>query len=345
MSSRDRKDDPRPIVALAAAILGLAAWHLVSHAHLHRHGVPVHPGSLVPYALGALAIATAAATHRVWATRRTLASRRAVAVVPADGFEPRPETVAAFAAALAAGSRRIGGWSDRRASTVRVRLTNDARGRLVYLVSLPARDLSRLRAALGPYRGVELRDPADVLAVEDGPARAAERPRAVRAELVLARPSSEPLARPPLDPDPLAPFAAALAGVSWGRGETVEVCVDLLPAVGMRATRLRRRMRRQARRRGRRGGPAVGEVLGGVRGGGLTDPIDLYDRRALAKGIEAKLREGATLFEAQVLVRVVAPEKARAKAVLAGVLDAFSTTGDRNHLQVRGRRAVAGGCA
>jgi hypothetical protein len=337
VSSRGGKDDPRPIVALAVAILALAAWRLISHLNLGRHAVAVHPASLLPYALGALAIATAAATHRLLATRRTLASRRALAVVPADGFDPRRETVAALAAALASGSRRIGGWADRRASAVRVRLTDDAQGRLTYLVEVPARELGRLRTALGPYRGLEIREAAEVLAVEPAEKDDDRRPRTVRAELVLARPSSEPLARPPLDPDPLAPFAAALAGVRRDRGEVAEVCLDLLPAVGMRAGRLRRRMRRQARRRNRERGSSLAEALGGAhRGGGLTDPLDLYDRRALAKGIEAKLHEGATLFEAQVLVRVTAPEKARAKAVLAGVLDAFATTEDRNRLRVRG---------
>lgn len=344
MSSPGRAADPRPIVALAAVLLALAVRHLIAHLDpgIGPHLLVGHRGLAISLALGATAIATAPATHRVLATRRALASRRAVAIVPADGFDPRPETVAALAAALASGSRRIGGWADRRASAVRVRLTNDARGRLAYLIEVPARELGRLRTALGPYRGIEIGEAADVLAVDDGRGDDGrgedERRRAtVRAELVLSRRSSEPLARPPLDPDPLAPFAAALAGVRRDRGEVAEICLDLLPAVGMRARRLRRRMRRQARRENRGRSLSLGEALGGGRsGGGLTDPLDLYDRRSLAKGIEAKLREGATVFEAQVLARATAPDKARAKAVLSGVLDAFATTEDRNRLVVRG---------
>jgi hypothetical protein len=335
MSSPRRASDPRPIIALAVAVVALALWHLVSHVDLHPHAVRVDLGPLIPFALGATAITTAPATHRILATRRTLASRRALAIVPADGFCPRPESVAAFAAALASGSGRIGGWADRPASALRVRLTDDASGRLVYLLELPGRDLSRLGSALRAYRGIEVCDVAEVLAVE----RRAEEaePRTVRAEMVLSGPSFEPLARLPLDPDPLTPFAAALAGVRRDRGVEAEVCVDLLPAAGRRARRLRRRMRRGARTRNRDGGPSLGEVIGGARGSsGRTDPVELYERRALGKGLEAKLREGATLFEAQILLRVSAPDKARAEGVMRNLQAAFATTEDRNHLRVRG---------
>ena len=335
MGPSRRPDDPWSIVLLAAAIVALALWHLLSHAHIHPHPAAVHLASLIPFALGATAIASAPATQRILATRRTLASRRTVAVVPADGFAPRPETVAAFAAGLAEAGRRIGGWTDRPASAVRVRLANDAAGRLVYLIELPERDLSRLRSALRSYRGIEVRDAAEVLGT-GGPAEEADR-CVVRAELILARPSFEPLARLPLDPDPLASFAAALAGVRRDRGVEAEVCVDLLPAAGLRAGRLRRRMRRQARRRHRQTGPSLGEVLGGTRGSsGRADPLDLYDRRALGKGLESKLREGATLFEAQVLLRVTAPGRDLAKGVMRNLKAAFAPTEDRNHLRVHG---------
>jgi hypothetical protein len=152
--------------------------------------------------------------------RKTSAERtasRIIELAEETRSVPRPETVAAFAATLAVGSRRIGGWADRPASAVRVRLTNDARGRLAYLIELPERDVPRLRGALHAYRGVELRDADEVLAVperEDGE----EEPRTARAEMALARPSFEPLARLPLVPDPLTPLAAALAGVRRDRG-------------------------------------------------------------------------------------------------------------------------------
>jgi hypothetical protein len=342
VSSPGRSDDPRPIIALAVAILALVAWHLLSHLQLdlrpHRI-LAAHIGSLAPIALGATAIAAALATHRLSSTRRTLASRRAHAVVPADGFDPRPETVAAFAAALAAGSRRTGAWADRPASAVRVRLTNDAQGRLVYLLDAPGRDVSRLRSALHSYRGVELRDAAEVLAVDE---RKETPSRTARAELTLARPAHEPLARPPVVPDPLTPFAAALAGVRRDRGIAAEVCVDLLPAAGSRAGRLRRRMKRQAGRRGGERRPSVGEVLGGDREAGATDPLELVERRWRGKALESKLREGSTLFELQALVRVAAPDRARALAVLRNIEAAFATTADRNHLRVRGLPLLGG---
>jgi hypothetical protein len=338
VSSPRRTEDPRPIIAVAAAIVGLALRHLLVRLHLdlspHRFLVS-HLGSLVPIQLGATAIATASATRRIIATRRMLASRRSVAVVPADDFDPRPETVAALAAALASGSRRIGGWADRPASAVRVRLANDARGRIVYLVEVPERELSRLRSTLHAYRGVELRDAAEALAAPPRPER--EETRTVRAEMVLARPSYEPLAWPPLIPDPLTPFAAALAGVRRDRGFEAEICVDLLPATGRRAGRLRKAMRRRARRAGGGRRASVGELLGGASTAcGGPDPVDLIERRMLGKGLESKLREGATLFEAQILLRVSAADAERAKGFLRNLIAAFASTDDRNHLRVRG---------
>jgi hypothetical protein len=339
MGPSRRSEDPRPIVALAAVILCLALWHLLAHLHADlrpHHLVVAHLGSLIPIALGATAIASAPATQRLISTRRTLAARRALAIVPADGFDPRPETVAALASGLAQSGRRTGAWIDRPASAVRVRLTNDAAGRLAYLIEVPGRELPRLRNTLRPYKGVEIRDAEDVLAVEDRGHETERRRRAVRAEMVLAGPAYEPLARLPLDPDPLTPFAAAMAGVRRDRGEVAEVCLDLLPATGHRAARLRRRMRRRAKRRSRDGGASFAEVLGGGGGDARPDLVDRFERRELGRGLESKLREGAPLFEAQILLRAAAPHKARARTVLAGLRDAFATTADRNHLRVRG---------
>ncbi len=84
------------------------------------------------------------------------------------------------------------------------------------------------------------------------------------------------------------------------------LCVDLLPVVGRREGRLRARMRRQARRR-HDGRPLLEKLGGEQRPPHRTDPVDVFDRRALGKGLEAKLREGATLFEAQVILRVRPP--------------------------------------
>ncbi|MGE0503785.1 MAG: hypothetical protein AB7F97_03750 [Solirubrobacterales bacterium] len=318
------------MLALLAALLGYALWRPLSH--IHPEALLAHASSLAPIALGATAIASALATQRRIATRRALRTRRAVAVVPADEFDPRPEQIASFAAQLGRSDRRIGGWFDRPASALRIHLTNDSEGRLVYLLEAPEREAARLRAALRGYRGVELRDASEVLGAEGGE----EAAQAVRAEMVLSQPSVEPLARLPLDPDPLAPFAAALTGVERGRGETVSVCVDLLPASGRRARRLRRRLRRQARRRGREPGVGLAEVLAGERESRSRDPVELFERRALGQGLEAKLREGATLFEAQVLVCARAPHRGRAKSLMTSLLAAFEPLADRNWLRASG---------
>ena len=50
-----------------------------------------------------------------------------------------------------------------------------------------------------------------------------------RAELVLALDSTLPLRTVPLKPDPLQPFAAAVADVLADLGEDAEVAIDLLP--------------------------------------------------------------------------------------------------------------------
>ncbi|MGH2940077.1 MAG: hypothetical protein ACRDPE_18360 [Solirubrobacterales bacterium] len=276
-------------------------------------------------------IASALARQRHIATRRTLASRRSVAVVPADEFDASPDSVVSFAAQLARSGRRIGGWWDRPASAFRVRLTNDAEGRLVYLLDVAERDLSLLRGALRSFRGVELRDPADVLgegAVSEG------EETTLRTELVLARPYVEPLARLPLDPDPLSPFAAALAGIDRTEGEQAEVCVDLLPIGGLRVLWRRWSMRRQATRRSEAVElPGIG--LGGERSG-RGDPGEMAERRDLGRGLDVKLRGGAPLFEAQILVRARAPERGRAEGVMRGLLAAFGPFSDRNWLRASG---------
>ena len=69
----------------------------------------------------------------------------------------------------------------------------------------------------------------------------------LRTELVLARPSVEPLARLSPKPDPLQPFAAAI-GRLRSRARTRASASTCLPASGFRAARLRRRLRREARR-------------------------------------------------------------------------------------------------
>jgi hypothetical protein len=333
------------MLAIFATALALAAWRLISSIQVDRLAASVL--SLAPFALAAIAIASALATHRFLATRRTLRSRRSVAIVPADEFDAEPDAVLRFAAQLAASERRVAGWVDRRASAVRIRLAGDPERRLVYLLEVPERAVEALRTALASFEGVEERPAEEVLGEAEevlGEAEVAgetdveaddREPAVLRTELVLARPSVEPLARLSPKPDPLQPFAAAI-GRLHSDGEEASVCVDLLPASGFRAARLRRRLRRQARRiHGERRDWAA--LLGGEeRRRGRPDPQEQVERRGAVQAVDAKLRDSGELFEAQILLRCEAPSRGRAEAGMSGLLAAFSPLADRNHLRASG---------
>jgi hypothetical protein len=327
MNQLDPKD-PRPMLVLLAGVLGLATWRLLSNLHplsLLSSAVP-----LAPFALGALAIALAQARQRLVCTRRTLAGRRTLALVPADGFDPGPEAVLRFASQLLRVDRGVLGWLDRRGSAIRIRLAQDPDGRLVYLLGFPARSEVLVRDALGAFRGVELRPPDEVLgdAVDDpGPP--------VRAELVPARPSVEPLARLALDPDPLSPIAATMASADVGQGERIEVCLDLLPAAGLRRARLRRRLRGQARRLRRRETGRLGPLLEGERRR-AAGPEESFAVRQISKGLQTKLAEDGPLFEGQFLLCVRSPRRGRAKVTMQSLLSGFEASADRNWLRVAG---------
>jgi hypothetical protein len=275
MIGKDRSD-PRPMLALFALLVAAAIARAVSGIHVDR--LLASAASLAPVALGALAIATALATQRFLATRRTLATRTAAAIVPADEFDAKPEAVLRVAAELARADRSVRGWFDRRACALRVRLTNDGDGRLVDLLEVPARSRQLLRNALRGYEGVELREAAEVAPEPDRGGKVT-----LRTELRLARPSVEPLARLDNEPDPLQPFASAMASLRPQDGERSTACLDLLPAAGRRRTRLRRRLKRQARRaHGER--RSLMEVLNGERRRDAADPAELIDRR-LSSGL------------------------------------------------------------
>lgn len=328
--SSGNPQDPRPMILIFIGAITVAAWRTVSS--LDPDGVLAAAGSLAPVLLGALALASALAMQRLLATNRTLQTRREVAVVPADDFDPKIDAVLRFAAELAGTERSVLGWLDRRASAVRVRLTCDAEGRLLYLLSVPERSLKLLRGALGAYEGIELREVPEDL----GEQRESEELAAVRTELVLARSSLEPLARLSLDPDPLQPFASALSVLDPKKGEQVSICVDLLPASGRRRERLRRSLRRRARRKyGER--PSLLERLeGNERSKGRPDPDRLLERRMVNEALEEKLRDAGTLFEAQILLRCRAADPARAKSAMNLLLAGFRPFAAQNWLRARG---------
>jgi len=332
MTSRKANSDPRPLLAIFAALVALAIWRAISNIDT---GAALELAERVaPLALGVVAIASALAPQRMIATRRTLRSRQLTAVVPADEFDANPDVVLSFASQLAASERSIRGWFDRRASAVRIQLACDSERCLVYLIEVPDRAAGLLRAALRAYEGVEVRSAEEVLTAKGGDGEGEI--VTLRTELRLAHPSIEPLARPASDPDPLQAFAAAVATLSPDRGEEAVVCLDLLPATGRRGTGLRRRLRRQARRRYRER-PRLGELLSGEPGRReRTQPDQLVERRHLGQALDAKLRDSGPLFEAQVLLLCKAADRPRAKAMTKQMLAAFEPLSDRNWLRASG---------
>jgi hypothetical protein len=327
--SNSNRSDPRPMLAIFAAAVLFALWRLISSITVEHLAASAF--SIAPPALAAIALAAALATHRFFATRRTLRSRRAVAIVPADEFDAEPDAVLRFAAQLAASERRVAGWVDRRASAIRIRLARDSERRLVYVLEVPERAGEALRTALASFEGVEERPAAEVLSA---PASDGER-SVLRSELVLARPSVEPLARLAPKPDPLQPFAAAIGRLHSDK-ETASVCVDLLPASGHRAARLRCRLRREARRiHGERRDWAA-MLNGEEHRRGRPDPQEQVERRGAVAAVDAKLRESGELFEAQILLRSEAPTRGQAEAAMSGLLAAFRPLAERNYLRVSG---------
>lgn len=332
MSDSDRRDAV-PLILLAAAIailvvaLNAARW---AHSLLALAGRPAS----VSLVVALLIFALAAFAARLVVTRRALARRSAVLIVPADSFDPSDDAVIAFASALGRSRRAVGGFFDAPASAVRVRLDADEAGRLRYAIELPEHARAALRVGLGAYSGVELLPAAPS---EPAPSEGVE---VARAELVLARPSSEPLRDTGINPDPLSGFARALDGLDPSLGDRASVCLDLLPAGPGGRRRLRRRLLRDARRG--RPFPSPGEALADLitEGGKRSEPspAETTERRLGRQALGAKLGASEPLFELQVLARVSSPIPGRAKAQLGALLAAFDTFAGENHLRASGLR-------
>ncbi len=329
MIRRDSSDESKLAIAVATAIAAVLLGKGISS---------IRPGALpdslaiwlAPFALGTLAIASALAAQRLLATRRALAKRVRAAVIPADEFEAKPELVLRFAAELVRSERSLRGWFERRAATLRVRLTNDREGNLAYLLEVPHRSRGLIDAAMRGYEGAELRPLEEVL-----PAGSASQPVRLRTELRLSRPSVEPLARPELAPDPLQPFAAAMASLEAERGERLDVCIDLLPVAGRREPRLRRKLKRQAKRLHRER-PSLAEFFDDEDRPRRSDPGLLFERRRVGEALRAKLRDAGPLFEAQILLTSEAADKPRAKLGVQLLLAAFEPLGAHNRLRASG---------
>jgi hypothetical protein len=256
------------------------------------------------------------------------------------------------AAQLSRVRRLIGGWLDPRARAVRVLLDCDGEGRMRYSLSVPERALPAVRSALGVYDRVQAHviepdaEPPENKEAEENNAQATGREvQVVRAELRLARPSSEPLAVLPLSPDPLQGFARVLAELDRKHGEQAEIAVDLLPTTPGTRRRLRRRLLREARRRGGQQAGAGGDggllgALGGGRPAGRARPAEMVEQRAAREEIGAKLLQADPLFQMQILIRCSSPEKGRAASHLQGLLGCFDAFAAANSLRVVGVRLL-----
>ena len=304
--NRQPAQDARPLVAVVA---GLVIATLLGAAHSPwwlpewTGALLVRPLVLIPVTLSLVVMAAC----RVVATRRSLASRTRLVVLAPDSFDPSVDAVLRCAAQLSRVRRAVGGWLDPRARAVRVLLDCDEQGRMRYSLSVPERALPAIRSALGVYDRVQAHVPepkAEVHASEeieeeahvpDSESKEPETNRegpetqlsVVRAELRLARSSSEPLAHLPLSPDPLQGFAQVLAGLDREHGEQAEIAVDLLPTTPGTRRRLRRRLLRQARRRDHDafgGDGGLLDVLGGGRPTGRARPAEMVEQRAAAGG-------------------------------------------------------------
>ena len=328
MNRRDSSDESKLAIAIAAVIASILIGKWISSIHA-SHLLDSIAIWLVPFALGTCAIASALAAQRFLATRRALASRVCAAVIPADEFDAKPEAVLRFAAELVRSERSLRGWLERRAATLRVRLANDREGKLAYVLEVPRRSRGLIDAALRGYEGVEFRPVEEVL-----PARRAQ-PVRLRTELRLSRSSVEPLARPDLVPDPLQPFAAAMASLRAERGERLDVCVDLLPVAGRREARLQRRLKRQAKRlHGER--RSLAELFDNERRPRRSDPALQFERRRVGEALRSKLGDAGPLFEAQFLLTSEAAERSRAKLGMQLLLAAFEPLGAHNRLRASG---------
>jgi len=293
--------------------------------------------ALAPLVLIAAAVVAAVAfAVRVLVTRRALRSRVQLVVLAPDSFDPSLDAVLRCAAQLSRVRRLVGGWFDPRARAVRVLLDTDGEGRMRYSLTVPERALPAVRSALAAFDRVQVQavEPSPE-PVSDGP----DRVEVVRAELRLARPSSEPLAHLPLAPDPLQGFAAVLARLDPAYRERAEVAIDLLPTTAATRRRLRRRLLKEALRRSR--DPSAGRQ-------GFLDfegqpvgrrrPAEMVEQRAEREEIAAKLVQAEPIFRLQVLIRCCSPERGRAVACMQGLLSCFDGFAGANSLRVVGVR-------
>jgi hypothetical protein len=153
---------------LVIVALGLLAWRTVrSGLDSVLRSTPIATHAPLPrflaVLLGGLAVllvagGVCAAWLRLRETRRTLASRVLLLVLPTDDFDPSDESVLRAAGQLSRVRRAVLGWLDTRASAVRLRLDSGPDGRMVYRIEVARRARSVVRSAITSMGAVELRD-------------------------------------------------------------------------------------------------------------------------------------------------------------------------------------------
>jgi hypothetical protein len=335
VSGSSDRQDPTLLILIA---IGVAVAAVVSSAGewLAALGRLAGRPATVTLVVALVIFAAAGAVPRLVFTRRALRSRSRLLLIPADSFDPEIGEVVAFASGLSRSRDGLRDVVEKRASAVRVRLDADHAGRLRYAIELPARARGSVLASA--YAGVEVHDFDHLAGADDAEAGV----EVARAELVLARGSSEPLRDAGLDPDPLAAIARAVAGLRTGNREGAVVCVDLLPVTPGRRRRIRRKLLRQARRDAApvqpQGAGPLSDLLGPPRTKGRATAPELVQRRTDLGALVGKLGSPEPLFELQVLIRVASPAAGVAKERLARLLTAFDAFAGHNHLRVSGVR-------
>jgi len=167
-----------------------------------------------------------------------------------------------------------------------------------------------------------------------------------RAELVLARPDTDPLGELGLKPDPLQAFALAFGRVRDDLGEDAAVAIDVMPASAREQRRLRSRLERRAERdaRSRRPGNGPGvfdELFPELQGGGgsrRANAAQTVHQRSDVRHLWTKLGEDQPLFRVQVLIRAESQIKGRAEAHVKALETCFRQFAGKNHWKVAGWR-------
>lgn len=160
-----------------------------------------------------------------------------------------------------------------------------------------------------------------------------------RAELVLARPITDPLRAVPLKPDPLSAFAEVVGSLKDDLGDRLDVVLDLVPMNAAQARHLAGTLATQHAGRTTVGGRVTalwGEVLEVVR----EDPLaSRRGRSRPARGepvrVRTKFDDPEPCFAVQFLVRVESEIPGRAPGLLHKVLAAVDQFSGENWFTVR----------